>query len=311
MKLELKKLLEKQQYEVIGSHSGVKICTWTKKSLRDEDFCYKQKFYGIKSHRCCQMTPSIGFCQNNCIFCWREMDYQKDIDMEDFDDPKEVVSKSILAQRKLLSGFGGNEKVNLTKLEEAKNPNQFAISLSGEPTMYPKLNELIKEYNKIGTTFVVSNGLLPSVIEKLEMPTQLYISVDAPNKKLFEEIDKPMVPNAWEKLNRTMDVLDKIKDKTRTALRFTLIKGFNMVEPENWAKFISKSNALFVEVKAYMWVGSSRQRLDIENMPMHEEVKAFAQQIADNCGYKIIDEKPESRVVLLMKEDFDGRIMEF
>ncbi|RLE41207.1 4-demethylwyosine synthase TYW1, partial [Candidatus Woesearchaeota archaeon] len=51
---ELRKVLEKQQYAFIGRHSAIKICYWTKKSLLDEGVCYKQQFYGIKSHRCCQ-----------------------------------------------------------------------------------------------------------------------------------------------------------------------------------------------------------------------------------------------------------------
>ncbi|MFQ5986189.1 MAG: 4-demethylwyosine synthase TYW1, partial [Thermoplasmata archaeon] len=49
-------LLEKQGYKLIGSHSGVKLCHWTKQSLKHDRGCYKQHFYGIDSHRCMQMT---------------------------------------------------------------------------------------------------------------------------------------------------------------------------------------------------------------------------------------------------------------
>lgn len=45
-------LLKKQQYGVVGRHSAVKVCEWTKKSLVTGNSCYKQKFYGIQSHRC-------------------------------------------------------------------------------------------------------------------------------------------------------------------------------------------------------------------------------------------------------------------
>ena len=103
---------------------------------------------------------------------------------ESIDDPAFIVEGTIEAQRKLLSGFGGNEKTSEEKFERAMEPQHVAISLDGEPTLYPKLAELIKEYKKKGfSTFVVSNGLLPDRIEKLfeEPPTQLYISVDAPN----------------------------------------------------------------------------------------------------------------------------------
>nr|XP_023915154.1 S-adenosyl-L-methionine-dependent tRNA 4-demethylwyosine synthase-like [Quercus suber] len=43
--------LEKQGYKIIGSHSGVKICRWTKSQLRGRGGCYKHSFYGIESHR--------------------------------------------------------------------------------------------------------------------------------------------------------------------------------------------------------------------------------------------------------------------
>jgi len=194
------------------------------------------------------------------------------------------------------------------------NPQHVAISLDGEPTLYPKLKELIGEYRKRNfSTFVVSNGLIPEKIEKLleEPPTQLYISVDAPNEELFNIIDRPIIKNAWQGLYKTLSMLPKLRKKMRTVLRFTIIKGMNMKYPEQWADIIKLSNPLFVEVKAYMWIGMSRERLEQNNMPYHEEVKEFALEIAKHADYKLIDEHEPSRVVLLMKEDFEGRVMKF
>jgi len=230
------------------------------------------------------------------------------------DEPVDIVEGTIEAQRKLLSGFGGNERTSHEKFERAMQPQHVAISLDGEPTLYPKLPELIKEYKKKGfSTFVVSNGLLPERIEKLleEPPTQIYISVDAPNEELFNIIDRPIIKNAWRGLYKTLSILPKLREKTRTVLRFTLIKGMNMVYPEQWAEIIKLSNPMFVEIKAYMWVGMSRERLEQGNMPLHEEVKDFALEIAKHADYKLIDEHEPSRVVLLMKDDFEGRIMKF
>ena len=62
--------LTKQGYKVIGSHSGVKLCRWTKSMLRGRGGCYKNTFYGIKSYQCMEMTPSLA-CANKCVFCWR------------------------------------------------------------------------------------------------------------------------------------------------------------------------------------------------------------------------------------------------
>ncbi|MBI3034787.1 4-demethylwyosine synthase TYW1 [Candidatus Woesearchaeota archaeon] len=311
---DVKLMLKKQQYEVVGKHTRVKTCHWTKSDLRGEGGCYKNRFYGINSHQCIQMTPTFT-CNNACVFCWRDLRYHTEPAMQDsIDDPDLIVKGTIEAQKKLLSGFGGNKKTSEEKFERAMAPQHVAISLDGEPTLYPRLAELIKEYKeKNFSTFVVSNGLLPERIEKLleEPPTQLYISVDAPNEELFNIIDRPIIKNAWHRLVKTLSILPELRAKTRTVLRFTLIRGLNMVEPEQWAEIIKMSEPMFVEVKAYMWVGMSRERLEQKNMPLHEEVKEFASEIAKYANYKIIDEHEPSRVVLLMKEDFEGRVMKF
>ena len=311
---DVRLMLKKQQYELVGNHSRVKTCHWTKSELRGEGGCYKSKFYGINSHQCTQMTPTFT-CNNACVFCWRDLRYHTEPAMQGgIDEPSDIVEGTISAQRKLLSGFGGNEKTSSEKFKEAMNPRHVAISLDGEPTLYPKLKELIKEYKKKGfSTFVVSNGLLPDKIEQLldEPPTQIYISVDAPNEELFNIIDRPILKNAWQGLCSTLCMLPRHREKMRTVLRFTLIKDLNMVYPEQWAGIIRTSNPMFVEVKAYMWIGMSRERLLQKNMPTHEEVKQFAGDIARHSDYKLIDEHEPSRVVLLMKEDFEGRVMKF
>ncbi len=311
---DVKLILKKQQYEIVGNHTRVKTCHWTKSDLRGEGGCYKNKFYGINSHQCIQMTPTFT-CNNACVFCWRDLRYHTQQAMETgIDSPVEIVEGTIEAQKKLLSGFGGNPKTEEEKFERAMQPQHVAISLDGEPTLYPKLPELVREYKKKGfSTFVVSNGLLPERIEKLieEPPTQLYISVDAPNEELFNIIDRPIIKNAWQGLMKTLSMLPQIREKSRTVLRFTLIKGLNMTKPEQWAGIIKLSNPMFVEVKAYMWVGMSRERLEQENMPNHEEIREFAKEIAKYADYKLIDEHEPSRVVLLMKEDFEGRVMKF
>ena len=60
---KLRGALTKQGYHLVGSHSGVKICRWTKSQLRGRGGCYKHSFYGIESHRCMEATPSLDFVQ--------------------------------------------------------------------------------------------------------------------------------------------------------------------------------------------------------------------------------------------------------
>lgn len=296
---KIKSILEKQGYRLIGNHSACKICEWTRKSLIDEDICYKQKFYGIQSHLCCQMTPSL-FCINRCIFCWRDtsLTTRKSFGKK-IDEPKDVIDGCIGAQKKLLSGFGGNEKTNLKKFKEAQDPKYFAVSLTGEPTLYPKLNDLLFELKRRKRcSFLVTNGLFPKELEKLDiLPVQLYVSVDAPNKNLYDKIDRPLMNNSWEKLNQTLKLLSSLD--TRKVLRITLIKGLNITDVEGYAKLIKKADPDFVEVKAYMWVGHSRLNLDLSNMPLHREIVDFSKKISEITELDVVDEKKNSRVVLL------------
>ena len=71
MPSELSKKLEKQGYHLIGKRGAYKACQWQKKALLSGNACYKQKFYGIESHRCLQMTPVVDKCTQSCDFCWR------------------------------------------------------------------------------------------------------------------------------------------------------------------------------------------------------------------------------------------------
>ncbi len=298
----LKEDLRKKGYGIVGRHSAVKPCLWTKKSILDEGVCYKQVFYGIESHRCLQMSPAAYYCTQRCIFCWRPQ-YFTARDFDEIDDPEFIIEESIKLHRKLLVGFKGNPKANLRKWEESRNPKHVAISLIGEPTLYPRLGELIEYAHKKGmTTFLVSNGTMPEVIENLDpLPTQLYITVAATNKEMHEKVCRPLIPDSWERLMETLSLFPSLK--TRKVIRLTLVKGLNMEDVEGYAKIIEKYEPDFVEPKAFMLVGSARERLKIENMPRHEDIMNFARKLAELTSYELVAEKAESRVALLMKEE--------
>jgi tRNA wybutosine-synthesizing protein 1 len=81
----------------------------------------------------------------------------------------------------------------------------------------------------------------------------------------------------------------------------TLAHGLNLSHPQGYARLVAKANPTYLEPKAYMHVGFSRLRLGFENMPSHEEIRKFAEELAEETGYNILDEAPDSRVVLLSK----------
>ena len=293
--------LESSGYRFVGSHNhaAAKICHWTKQGILDKGVCYKEKFYGIESHRCLQMAPAVPNCQQKCEFCWRDLSYTQTQWEGEYDDPKTIIDEAVKAQNNLLCGFFGNDKANKEKLEESKTPTNAAISLAGEPMLYPEIDELIAEFNRRNfTTFVVSNGQCVDKLKNLENePYQLYLSLDAPTKKIYNDVCQPQISEGWDNLNQSLDTLASFN--SRTCIRTTCVKGRNMTNPEKYAELIKKASPDFVEIKAYMCVGSSRHRLTPDNMPTFDEVKSFAQKIGENCGKKIVNESEVSRVVLL------------
>jgi tRNA wybutosine-synthesizing protein 1 len=285
------------------NHTATQTCGWTKNAMRGEGKCYKNIWYGIESHRCIQMTPVVK-CNERCVFCWRDhAGHAYEMDDVEWDDPDAVAEASIELQTKLLSGFGGNDQVPRERFEEAMEPRHVAISLDGEPTLYPYLPELIEAFHERDiTTFLVSNGTRPEVLRECD-PTQLYVSVDAPERATFDEVVGAMEDDAWERLVDTMDVLAE-KEETRTVLRTTLVAGENMRDPDWYAAFFRRADPDFVELKAYMHVGHSRGRLDRSAMPDHEDVRAFAEDVMEYMPeHDVLKEVPPSRVALLSKTE--------
>jgi tRNA wybutosine-synthesizing protein 1 len=285
------------------NHTAVQTCGWTKNAMRGEGRCYKNMYYGIESHRCIQMTPVVK-CNERCVFCWRDhAGHSYEMDDVEWDDPDAVAEASIELQTKLLSGFGGNDEVPRERFDEAMEPRHVAISLDGEPTLYPHLPELIEAFHERDiTTFLVTNGTRPAVVRDCD-PTQLYVSVDAPHRATFDDVVGAMEDDAWEKLVETMDVL-AAKDETRTVLRTTLVEGENMRDPDWYAAFYRRAKPDFVELKAYMHVGHSRGRLDRSAMPDHEDVAAFAEDVmAHMPEHDVLKEVPPSRVALLARDE--------
>lgn len=322
----IKNLLKKQHYEIVGKneHSAVQICRWTKKSLRDEGVCYKEKFYGIKSHLCCQMTPSVMWCPNKCVHCWRaiELTLGSELPSKNIDSPSEIINGCIKAQRKLLQGFNIDKnskkkqfsKANQKKYSEAQEPMQFAISLSGEPTTYPPIGNLVQELRKRGkTSFLVTNGLYPGKIKELikknQLPTQLYISINTPNEELYNKFHRSTIKNAWKKLNESLELMKNVKGKTRTVFRMNLVKDLNMFpeQAKEYAELIKKAQSDFIEIKGFMSVGFARERLGYERMPTNKEMENFIDVLLKELkkiglrGYKLLDSHEFSRAYVLGK----------
>jgi tRNA wybutosine-synthesizing protein 1 len=304
-------LLRQQKYQLIGSRktAAVKKCHWLHAALTSNRFCYKN-WYGIESHRCIQMTPTLA-CPNNCLHCWRvergdpEVPSWREEDFMTYDDEKTIFEQAIKAQFRILSGYKSNPDVVKERYVEALHPKHFAISLAGEPTLYERLGEFIELCRSKGfTTFLVTNGMYPERLAKLldrGQPSQLYVSVNASSEEKFAVLSRCSLADGWQRLMKSLRLVREFRHPT--VIRITLIKGVNNREGdvEGFAKLISLAEPWYVEVKGYMYLGYSRFRLGLENMPKHRDVLEFAKKLSGAGGYSLIANSLNSRVALLSR----------
>jgi len=338
----------KTTYRIIGKnkHTAIKPCHWLEQKLltgRDNRNCYKGIF-GIQSHRCLQNTPSMPFCNHQCVFCWRDIELGSlgDEFIVEPDEPKDLVDEMIRHQRDIIknhlplrrylenyeimvdmlnfmllndedhniNSLSNNLHVSKNKIDraanllknqkfitaiddslknyrvekeisccidsrdeilklfnlalttpdeimqvhgEAMNPNHAAISLDGEPLLYPKIGGLVEEFrNRNMTSFIVTNGTLPERIEILNsLPSQLYITLPAPNETVYKKVCRPMIKNGWSKISDTLDLVESLS--CRSLIRITAVKNLNLSENyiKDYIKLIDKANPNFFEIKGF------------------------------------------------------------
>ena len=304
--------LKKAKYGV-ADHSTVELCHWTKKSFKHEGNCYKHKFYGISTHRCMEFSPAGMHCENRCIYCWRPMEFYDSLKMEPekVAEPKEILTKLMEERRKLIMGYYGDSRNDKQRLDESLLPSHYAISLSGEPTMYPKLPELIKYLKSLEATksiFLVTNGQEPDMIQRLQdedaLPTQLYLSTNAADYDSFLKINKPKYDDSWQRWNKTLEMLKHLN--TRTVLRITLIRNYNDQKEmiPAFASMLKQASPHFIEIKSYMHIGRSTNRLEHSNMLEMHEVRDFSEDIAKKSQiFSVMDESVVSRIVILQNNE--------
>lgn len=315
--------LTKQGYTIVGSHSGVKICRWTKSALRGRGSCYKYSFYGIASHQCMETTPSLS-CSNKCVFCWRHGTNPVGTTWRWVVDPPDMLFKGVkeghYKKIKMMRGVPG---VRSERFAEAMRIRHCALSLVGEPIFYPHINEFTSMLHAEHiSTFLVCNAQHPDQLAALKPVTQLYVSIDASNRESLRKIDRPLHRDFWERFQRCLDILRERRFEQRTVFRLTLVKGFNIEdEAEGYADLVEKGLPCFVEVKGVTYCGTSSSAgagLTMQNVPFYEEVCAFVEALTialkkRGLGYGIAAEHAHSCCILIAserfrKEDAEGKL---
>jgi tRNA wybutosine-synthesizing protein 1 len=298
------KILTKQGYKVIGSHSAVKLCRWTKSMMRGRGGCYKNTAYGIISSNCMEHTPALA-CASKCTFCWRH--HSNPVGTEwrwQMDEPDVIVAQAIEKHTQMIKAMRGVPGVLPERFEQAMRVRHCALSLVGEPIMYPKINVLLDDLHSRGiSTFLVTNAQFPQSMRDLRPCTQLYISVDAPTRAQLKAIDNPLFDDFWERMLECMDVLRE--KRQRTVYRLTLVKGANADNVQGYCDLIERGQPDFVEVKGVTFCGGKRPVIGMKEVPWHEEVVAFGRQLEEllDHRYRIAVEHEHSCFILLARTD--------
>jgi tRNA wybutosine-synthesizing protein 1 len=306
--------LTKQGYSIVGSHSGVKICRWTKSALRGRGSCYKYSFYGIASHQCMETTPSLS-CSNKCVFCWRHGTNPVGTTWRWVVDPPEMIFAGVKAGHyqkiKMLKGVPG---VRAERFAEAMRIRHCALSLVGEPIFYPHINEFTSMLHAEHiSSFLVCNAQHPDQLATLKPVTQLYVSIDASNRESLRKIDRPLHRDFWERFNRCLDILKERRFEQRTVFRLTLVKGFNIDdEVEGYARLVEQGLPCFVEIKGVTYCGTSSSAgagLTMQNVPFYDEIVSFVEALNAalanrGLGYGIAAEHAHSCCVLIASQRF-------
>mmetsp|Transcript_5047 Transcript_5047/g.20249 ORF Transcript_5047/g.20249 Transcript_5047/m.20249 type:complete len:722 (-) Transcript_5047:1865-4030(-) len=277
---QLRAALTKQGYKILGSHSGVKLCRWTKAQLRGRGGCYKHSFYGIESHRCMEATPSLA-CANKCVFCWRH--HTNPVGREwrwQMDDAETLVTSAISEHKGMIKQMKGVPGVLPERLAEGMDPRHCALSLVGEPIMYPEIDKFVSLLHaKRISTFLVTNAQFPDAITNLPPITQLYVSVDAATPETLKAIDRPLFGDYWD---RFVGSLTALRDKNqRTVYRLTLVAGWNASDAAEYAKLIDLGKPDLIEIKGMTYCGatSGASNLTMKNVPYHDDVKKFGEAL--------------------------------
>lgn len=308
------KSLTKQGYTIVGSHSGVKICRWTKSAMRGRGSCYKFAFYGIKSHLCMETTPSLA-CSNKCVFCWRhgtnpvaKLNWRWEVD-----PPEKVLEGALDGHYKKIKQMRGVPGIQIDRFQEAFRVRHCALSLVGEPIFYPHINEFVGMlHSRHISSFLVCNAQHPEPLANLAKVTQLYVSIDAPTKNDLKKVDRPLNSDFWERLMACLDILRTAQSHQRTVFRLTLVKGFNMTEVESYADMVERAMPSQIEVKGATFCGSSAGNgnpLTMQNIPFLEECRDFCRQITAELQrrglqYELAAEHSHSCCILIAHTKF-------
>ena len=164
------------------------------------------------------LSPSKKQCNFDCLYC--ELEPAKTIDsMNTYPSVQEVVDS-------IIQSFKKHPVIDV-----------ITLTANGEPTLYPKLNELIDEINKIkenAKTLILSNGSTiykPEIFEALLKLDTVKLSLDCVSEKCFKKLDRV---NSSIELNKIIPSMCEFSKQSKNdfVLEVLFVKDLNDKDEE-------------------------------------------------------------------------------
>lgn len=164
------------------------------------------------------LSPSKKQCNFDCLYC--ELEGAKTVEkMDEFPSVQEIISA-------IKYSFLKHSKIDV-----------ITITCNGEPTLYPNLDELVDEINKIKNntkTLILSNGSTiykKNIFKTLLKIDTVKLSLDCVSKKCFKKLDRHNISVEIEKIVPAMCEFSK-QTKNNLVLEVLFVKDLNDEDEE-------------------------------------------------------------------------------
>ena len=210
------------------------------------------------------LSPSKKQCNFDCLYC--ELEGAKTVEkMDTYPSVIDVIEA-------IKDSFAKHPKIDV-----------ITITCNGEPTLYPKLDELVNEINKIKgdtKTLILSNG---STIYKEEIYKTLLkidtvkLSLDCVSEKCFKKLDRQ---NKSVQIDKIVPAMCKFSKETKNnlVLEVLFVKDLNDKEEE-----------LELLYKSILLINPKRVDVGTIDRPPAYEVKPVSYEFLEYVANKFKD----------------------
>ena len=164
------------------------------------------------------LSPGKKQCNFDCLYC--ELEGAKTVDkMDEYPSVENIINE-------IKNSFEIHPKIDV-----------ITLTANGEPTLYPKLDELINEINKIKVNtkiLILSNGSTiykKNIFNTLLKIDTVKLSLDCVSEKYFKKLDRTNSSVEIEKIVPAMCEFSK-QTKNDLVLEVLFVKDLNDKEDE-------------------------------------------------------------------------------